>query len=98
MCPVGRTLVSPVFIGREAELATLTAALDAAVGGDPAVVLLSGEAGVGKTRLVEEAAERAGEAGAGGAAGGRPREGGGRPAVGPPPAPVPPPPGGTAPP
>jgi predicted ATPase len=63
MCPVGRTLVSPVFVGREAELAALTAALDAAVAGDPAVVLLSGEAGVGKTRLVEEAAERANAAG-----------------------------------
>ena len=61
---VGRTLVSPVFVGRDAELAALTAALDAAVAGDPAVVLLSGEAGVGKTRLVEEAAERASEAGA----------------------------------
>jgi DNA-binding CsgD family transcriptional regulator/tetratricopeptide (TPR) repeat protein len=61
---MGRTLVSPVFVGRDAELAALTAALDAAVAGDPAVVLLSGEAGVGKTRLVEEAAGRASEAGA----------------------------------
>jgi tetratricopeptide (TPR) repeat protein len=61
---MGRTLVSPVFVGRDAELAALTAALDAAVAGDAAVVLLSGEAGVGKTRLVEEAAERAREAGA----------------------------------
>jgi predicted ATPase/DNA-binding NarL/FixJ family response regulator len=59
-----RSLVSPVFVGRDAELAALTAALDAAVAGDPAVVLLSGEAGVGKTRLVEEAAERASAAGA----------------------------------
>src|SRR4051794_3869078 len=67
MCPMGRTLVSPGFVGRDAELAALTAALDAAVSGDPAVVLLSGEAGVGKTRLVEEAAERAGAAGAAGA-------------------------------
>ena len=64
MRPVGRTLVSPVFVGRDAELAALTAALDAAVAGDPAVVLVSGEAGVGKTRLVEEAAERASAAGA----------------------------------
>jgi DNA-binding CsgD family transcriptional regulator len=61
---MGRTLVSPVFVGRDAELAALTAALDAAVDGEPAVVLLSGEAGVGKTRLVEEAAARASEAGA----------------------------------
>jgi DNA-binding CsgD family transcriptional regulator/predicted negative regulator of RcsB-dependent stress response len=64
MPSVGRTLVSPVFVGRDTELAALTAALDAAVAGDPAVVLLSGEAGVGKTRLVEEAAGRASEAGA----------------------------------
>jgi DNA-binding NarL/FixJ family response regulator len=61
---VGRTLVSPVFVGRDTELAALTAALDAAVAGNPAVVLLSGEAGVGKTRLVEEAAGRATDAGA----------------------------------
>jgi tetratricopeptide (TPR) repeat protein len=61
---VGRTLVSPLFVGRDAELAALTAALDTAVAGDPAVVLVSGEAGVGKTRLVEEAAERASAAGA----------------------------------
>jgi DNA-binding NarL/FixJ family response regulator len=57
-------LVSPQFIGREAELATLTAALDTAVAGTPTVVLLGGEAGVGKTRLVEEAAARARSAGA----------------------------------
>jgi DNA-binding CsgD family transcriptional regulator len=64
MRAVGRTLVSPVFVGREAELAALTATLEAALAGDPAIVLLSGEAGVGKTRLVEEAAGRASAAGA----------------------------------
>lgn len=52
-------LVSPVFVGRGAELAALVAALESAVHGEPAVVLVGGEAGVGKTRLVEEAAERA---------------------------------------
>jgi len=61
---VGRTLVSPVFVGRDAELAALTAASDAAFAGNSTVVLLAGEAGVGKTRLVEEAAQRASEAGA----------------------------------
>jgi hypothetical protein len=30
---MGRTLVSPLFVGRDAELATLTSALDAAVAG-----------------------------------------------------------------
>jgi hypothetical protein len=52
-------LVSPVFVGRGTELAALVAALESAVAGAPAVVLVGGEAGVGKTRLVEEAAERA---------------------------------------
>jgi ATP/maltotriose-dependent transcriptional regulator MalT len=52
-------LVSRVFVGRGAELASLVAALDSAVAGQPAVVLVGGEAGVGKTRLVEEAAARA---------------------------------------
>src|SRR4051812_49759820 len=78
---VGRTLVSPVFVGRDAELATLTAALDAAVAGDAAVVLLSGEAGVGKTRLVEEAAGRASAAGARVLAGRCVEMGGGRLAI-----------------
>jgi hypothetical protein len=59
-----RNLVSPVLVGREAELAALMAALDSAMAGEPAVFLLGGEAGVGKTRLVGEAAERAREAGA----------------------------------
>ena len=49
-----RNLVSPVLVGREAELAALTAALESAIGGEPALVLLGGEAGVGKTRLVVE--------------------------------------------
>jgi len=61
---VHRDLVSPLFIGRETELSTLTAALAAAVAGTPTVVLLGGEAGVGKTRLVEEAAAQARAAGA----------------------------------
>jgi DNA-binding CsgD family transcriptional regulator/tetratricopeptide (TPR) repeat protein len=52
-------LVSPVFVGRGGELAALVAALESAVQGEPTVVLVGGEAGVGKTRLVEEAAERA---------------------------------------
>jgi len=59
-----RSLVSPVVVGRDAELAALGAALTSAVSGAPAVVLVSGEAGVGKTRLVEEATARARDAGA----------------------------------
>ena len=52
-----------MFVGRGPELAALLAALESAVAGEPAVVLVGGEAGVGKTRLVEEAAERARERG-----------------------------------
>src|SRR5689334_8470886 len=52
-------LVSPVFVGRGAELSSLVAALESAAAGEPVVVLVGGEAGVGKTRLVEEAAEHA---------------------------------------
>jgi DNA-binding CsgD family transcriptional regulator len=61
---VSATLVSPVLVGRRDELSTLAAARERAEGGDPAIVLLGGEAGVGKTRLVEEAAARATQAGA----------------------------------
>jgi ATP/maltotriose-dependent transcriptional regulator MalT len=55
---------SPVFVGRIAELDRLTRALDRARGGHPAVVIVAGEAGIGKTRLVSEFARRAGEDGA----------------------------------
>jgi ATP-dependent Clp protease ATP-binding subunit ClpA len=48
-------LVSPVFVGRAVELSSLVAALESAMASEPAVVLVGGEAGVGKTRLVEEA-------------------------------------------
>ena len=47
------------LIGREAELADLLARLDDAVHGAPHLVICSGEAGVGKTRLVAELAGRA---------------------------------------
>ncbi|WP_275935575.1 helix-turn-helix transcriptional regulator [Streptomyces avicenniae] len=46
--------VSPVFIGRLAERERLSAALADASAGRPQAVLISGEAGVGKTRLAEE--------------------------------------------
>src|SRR3990170_877578 len=44
----------PVLVGRAAELASLQAHLDGAEGGSGRVVFLSGEAGIGKTRLIEE--------------------------------------------
>jgi DNA-binding CsgD family transcriptional regulator/tetratricopeptide (TPR) repeat protein len=56
---MGATVVSPVFIGRQEELASLTALMDQARTGEAAFVLVGGEAGVGKTRLVGELAARA---------------------------------------
>ncbi|WP_165965483.1 ATP-binding protein [Actinomadura bangladeshensis] len=46
--------VSPVFAGRAAELAELRGAHARACAGGPAAVLIGGEAGGGKTRLVAE--------------------------------------------
>jgi class 3 adenylate cyclase/tetratricopeptide (TPR) repeat protein len=46
------------FVGRRDELAVLAAALDAALAGEGAVVGISGEAGVGKSRLCHELVER----------------------------------------
>jgi ATP/maltotriose-dependent transcriptional regulator MalT len=57
-------VASPDFIGRAGDLGQLAAALDRAAGAEPAVVLLGGEAGVGKSRLIEEAAGKARAAGA----------------------------------
>jgi DNA-binding CsgD family transcriptional regulator/tetratricopeptide (TPR) repeat protein len=45
---------SPVFIARAAELELLDAALARAAAGRPSVVVVGGEAGIGKTRLLEE--------------------------------------------
>ena len=53
----------PLF-GRAAELRTLMAAWTAARAGHGRVVLITGEAGIGKTRLVAELARRADNAGA----------------------------------
>ncbi len=56
--------VSPVFIGRAAELGTLDEVLAGAAAGDPQALLIGGEAGVGKTRLLEEFAGTARRRGA----------------------------------
>jgi DNA-binding NarL/FixJ family response regulator/tetratricopeptide (TPR) repeat protein len=49
------------LIGRSREMADLVDALEAATGPASASVLLSGDAGVGKTRLLSELLDRAGE-------------------------------------
>jgi DNA-binding CsgD family transcriptional regulator len=46
--------ISPVFVGRRREFGALGAALRRMSAGQPAVVVIGGEAGVGKSRLVEE--------------------------------------------
>jgi DNA-binding CsgD family transcriptional regulator len=46
--------ISPVFVGRERELDALDAALHQVTSGKPAVVVVGGEAGVGKSRLLDE--------------------------------------------
>jgi DNA-binding SARP family transcriptional activator len=51
------------FVGRDAELAELGHTLDDAVAGRGRLFLVSGESGVGKTRLADELASRAKEAG-----------------------------------
>ena len=53
-----------MFIGRTLELERLEAALAAAAGGEPQVLLVAGDAGVGKTRLVAEFTARARASGA----------------------------------
>jgi predicted ATPase len=45
---------SPVLVGRTAEAARLSAAFERVRAGSPATVVVAGEAGVGKTRLVIE--------------------------------------------
>jgi ATP/maltotriose-dependent transcriptional regulator MalT len=61
---VARRVSSPVLVGRDAEVAQLRAALDRAAAGRPAIVVVAGEAGVGKTRLVAELVGQAAELGA----------------------------------
>ncbi len=58
------TFSSPVLVGRAAELAAFDVALRRAEAGVPAILLLGGDAGLGKSRLVEEFAAGARQSGA----------------------------------
>jgi DNA-binding SARP family transcriptional activator len=49
----------PLFVGRQRELDVLTGAVRRAAGGHGAAIVVSGEPGIGKTRLVEEVANAA---------------------------------------
>ena len=50
-----KPIVCPIVIGRTAELTALHQLIDQAKGGRGHVALISGEAGIGKSRLVAEA-------------------------------------------
>jgi tetratricopeptide (TPR) repeat protein len=79
---VSRDTERTVFVGRERELEEIAAALGEAIDGRGAVVLVSGEPGVGKTGLAREVAALAARRKAA-AFWGAPREDGGGPAYAP---------------
>jgi predicted ATPase len=49
---MGWRVSAPYMVGRDAQAAALIGALDETTAGSSAVVLISGAAGIGKTRLV----------------------------------------------
>src|SRR6266536_248430 len=57
--PLDRPVVSPIIVGREPHLEALERAIEQVAAGRGQVVLVAGEAGVGKSRLVAEAKQRA---------------------------------------
>lgn len=59
-----RRAVTTTFVGRDAAVAQLTAAIERAAAGQPTVVLVGGDAGVGKSRLLEQAGALASDRGA----------------------------------
>ncbi len=50
-----------IFVGRELERSQLCRLLDGTIHGQGALVLVGGEAGIGKTRLTQEIAQEAGK-------------------------------------
>jgi len=61
---VGLRVSCPDFVGRAGELELLGAALESAAGGRTSTILIAGDAGIGKTRLVEEFCGQARQRGA----------------------------------
>ncbi|MFP5371587.1 MAG: ATP-binding protein, partial [Actinomycetes bacterium] len=59
LAPLNQPLVCPVLVGREAQVATLARDLDEARRGAGRTILVAGEAGIGKSRLVAAAKVRA---------------------------------------
>src|SRR5919197_514421 len=60
---VARTALCPILVQRDDQLAILEGALMAAQRGDGGFAVVSGEAGIGKTRLASELAKEAGQLG-----------------------------------
>lgn len=56
-------MTSPALVGRDGDLLTLRTAFEAAASGTPQLLVVRGEAGIGKSRLVREATEAAERAG-----------------------------------
>ncbi|MEO5939820.1 MAG: AAA family ATPase, partial [Candidatus Limnocylindrales bacterium] len=57
------TRSSPITVGRDGELARIEHAREVAATGIPVIVIVRGEAGIGKSRIVREVIERAAAAG-----------------------------------
>jgi predicted ATPase len=57
-CFMAAGLTSPVLVERDEQLAVLVQVFDGVRTGSPGVVLLGGEAGTGKTRLITEFGSR----------------------------------------
>ncbi|HEX5166612.1 MAG TPA: tetratricopeptide repeat protein [Thermomicrobiales bacterium] len=53
--PFNRTIICPVVIGRDTQLSLLARAFEEVAGAQGQTLLLAGEAGIGKSRLVSEA-------------------------------------------